>query len=149
MLLQIAMVIEKIQELEKLQAQVAQLKSQVEVERTAELKSLPGKYGFGSLADFIKALKEAEAAPVKRGRKPGKAAAAPKAAKAPKAAAAGEKKKRTRAVITDETRNKVKELVDAGKTAAEIATELKISAPSVQNIKKALGLVKARAGAAA
>ena len=142
------MVIEKIQELEKLQAQVAQLKSQVEVERTAELKSLPGKYGFGSLADFIKALKEAEAAPVKRGRKPGKAATAPKAAKAPKAAA-GEKKKRTRAVITDETRNKVKELVDAGKTAAEIATELKISAPSVQNIKKALGLVKARAGAAA
>jgi DNA-binding CsgD family transcriptional regulator len=35
-------------------------------------------------------------------------------------------------------------MVDAGKTGAEIAKELKISLPSVQNIKKALGLVKAR-----
>jgi hypothetical protein len=46
-------------------------------------------------------------------------------------------------VITDETRAKVKALVEAGKTGAEIAAEVGISLPSVQNIKKALGLVKA------
>ena len=38
----------------------------------------------------------------------------------------------------------VKKMVDAGKTGAEISQALKISLPSVQNIKKALGLVKAR-----
>ena len=53
-------------------------------------------------------------------------------------------KNRTRAVITDETRANVKKLVEEGKSGAAIARELGISLPSVQNIKKALGLVKAR-----
>ena len=48
------------------------------------------------------------------------------------------------ALITDATRAKVKSLVAAKKTSAQIAAELDISVPSVQNIKKALGLVKAR-----
>jgi hypothetical protein len=39
----------------------------------------------------------------------------------------------------------VKRLVESGKTGAQIARTLRISLPSVQNIKKALGLVKARA----
>jgi hypothetical protein len=34
--------------------------------------------------------------------------------------------------------------VESNKTGAAIAKELKISLPSVQNIKKSLGLVKAR-----
>jgi DNA-binding CsgD family transcriptional regulator len=38
----------------------------------------------------------------------------------------------------------VKKLVGAGKTGSEIAKSLGISLPSVQNIKKALGLVKSR-----
>ena len=53
-------------------------------------------------------------------------------------------KPRTRAVITDATRAEVKKLVSEGKSGAAIASELQISLPSVQNIKKALGLVKAR-----
>ena len=53
-------------------------------------------------------------------------------------------KNRTRAVITDETRANVKKLVEEGKLGAAIAEELGISLPSVQNIKKVLGLVKAR-----
>jgi hypothetical protein len=52
--------------------------------------------------------------------------------------------KRHRAVITDDTRKDVKKLVEAGKTGGEIAKVLGISLPSVQNIKKALGLVKAK-----
>lgn len=50
--------------------------------------------------------------------------------------------RRTRAVITDAIRAKVKQLVHAGKGAAEIAKAVKISQPSVANIKKQLGLVK-------
>ena len=43
------------------------------------------------------------------------------------------------------SKTEVKKLVEAKKTGAEIAKALGISLPSVQNIKKALGLVKARA----
>jgi hypothetical protein len=39
---------------------------------------------------------------------------------------------------------RVKELTEAGKTGPEIAAAVGISMPSVQNIKKAFGLVKAR-----
>ena len=72
----------------------------------------------------------------------GKGRAAAKPAAQP--AAAGAKKRRTRAVITDATRAEVKKLVEAGKSGGAIAKALKISLPSVQNIKKALGLVKPR-----
>jgi hypothetical protein len=87
-----------------------------------ELAALPGKFGFDSVAAFLKAVKAAggkhrDAAP----------------------------KRRRRAVITDATRAEVKKLTEAGKTGAVIAKALGISLPSVQNIKKALGLVKARA----
>jgi len=51
---------------------------------------------------------------------------------------------RTRAKITSETKDKVKALVKEGKTGAAIAKEVGISVPSVQNIKKELGLVKKR-----
>ena len=54
-------------------------------------------------------------------------------------------KRRKRAVITDVTRSGVKKLVEAGKTGSQISKSLGISLPSVQNIKKALGLVKPRA----
>ena len=54
------------------------------------------------------------------------------------------RQRRRRAVITDETRASVKKLVESGKTGGEIAKSLGISLPSVQNIKKALGLVKKR-----
>jgi DNA-binding CsgD family transcriptional regulator len=52
--------------------------------------------------------------------------------------------RRKRAVITAATKAQVKALTQAGKTGAEIAKAAGISLPSVQNIKKALGLVKAR-----
>jgi hypothetical protein len=74
----------------------------------------------------------------RKGAKPGRK---PKAAKAPKAAG-GPRGKRAR--ITDEAKLQVKVLSEQGKTGAEISKLLGISAPSVQNIKKALGLVKAR-----
>ena len=125
------MVIEKIKELEEIEARAAELKAHIESERKAELASLPGKYGFDSAADFIKAFKAAIGVIRKpRGKAKG---TAPKAGK-----------KRTRAKITDEIRQQVKALAESGKSGAEISAATGISLPSVQNIKKQLGLVRSR-----
>lgn len=130
------MVTDKIKELEAARAKLANLEQSIADELKKELASLPSKYGFASAADFLQAVADATGSRGRRGRpgrKPG-AGAAP----------AGGKKRRTRAVITDDTRAEVKKMVSDGKTGAEIAKSLGISLPSVQNIKKALGLVKKR-----
>lgn len=131
------MLTDKIKELEVAKAKVQELESKIVAERPQELAALPGRYGFDSVNAFMKAVKDAVAsagASPRRGRKAKKAAAA-----APR-----KEKARKRARITDETKAQVKEMVVAGKSGAEIAAKLGISLPSVQNIKKALGLVKAR-----
>jgi hypothetical protein len=121
------MLTHKITALEATRAKLSRLERAVARELHLELAVLPSRYGFYDIEAFVAALRAAH-----RGRR-GRSAAAPGA------------KKRYRAVITDQTRAQVKALVGAGKTGAEIAAKLKISLPSVQNIKKALGLVKARA----
>jgi hypothetical protein len=122
------MVTNKLKELEATKAKLADLEKSIASELSKELASLPGKYGFGSVLAFVKAVKSATAG----GRGKGKSAKK----------AGG--KKRTRAVITDATRSDVKKMVEAKKSGAEIAKALGISLPSVQNIKKSLGLVKVR-----
>jgi DNA-binding CsgD family transcriptional regulator len=122
----------KIKKLVAARAKLASLEQAIANEMNKELAGLPSKYGFGDVAQFLAAVKAA--AGKKRGR-PRRAA---------KAAPATGRKRRRRAVITDATRGELKKLVEAGKTGAEIAKALKISLPSVQNIKKALGLVKKR-----
>lgn len=128
------MVTEKIKELEAARAKLADLEQSLAAQLSKELAALPAQYGFDSAADFIQAVKAATGGGggAKRGRKAG-------------GKTAGGKRRR-RAVITDETRASVKKMVSAGKTGGEIARELGISLPSVQNIKKSLGLVKARKG---
>ena len=123
--------IDKLNQLEAARAKLAEMESTIAAERKSALASLPSEYGFSDLNGFIKALKDAQRAG--GGRR--------KAVRSKPAAKAG---KRTRAKITEETKAQVKDLVQSGKTGAEIAKSLKISLPSVQNIKKALGLVKAR-----
>jgi hypothetical protein len=131
------MVTDKIKELEAARAKLASLEQSIADELKKELAGLPARFGFESVDDFVAAVKAASGG--RRGRRKGRAGAAkPSGAKKVRA------RRRRRAVITDETRAQVKKLVDAGKTGAEIAKELKISLPSVQNIKKALGLVKER-----
>lgn len=132
------MVTEKIQELAALQAKAAKLQAAIESQRTAELSSLPSSYGYASLDEFIKALK---AAVSKGGGKRGRRAGKGRPAKGPKKKAGGRRK---RAKITPELKEKVKAAVEGGKTGAQIAKEFAISVPSVQNIKKELGLVKKR-----
>jgi DNA invertase Pin-like site-specific DNA recombinase len=112
------------EKLAALKAQVAALEAKLSRENR-KLAVLPAKYGFKSMDAFITALRAASggtasnSASTPSGRKP-------------------------RAKITPETKAKVKELVKADKTGSEIAKALNISLPSVQNIKKELGLVKAR-----
>lgn len=125
------MVADKIKELAQARAKLAALEQSVASELNGELAGLPAKYGFTDVAGFVAAVRAANGK--RRGRKPkGHAPSTPKAGR----------KRRKRAVITDAVRADVKKLVEAGKTGTEIATALGISLPSVQNIKKALGLVR-------
>jgi hypothetical protein len=122
------MITNKLKAIEAAKAKIAALEKSIATELNKELASLPAKYGFASVKAFAKAVKAAgSASKVQATAKPATA-----------------KKKRTRAVITDATRADVKKLVEAGKSGSAIAKALGISLPSVQNIKKALGLVKAR-----
>jgi hypothetical protein len=114
-----------IQELAKTKAKVVQLEQAI----VKELASLPAAYGFASTEEFVSALHTAKGGSG-RSRKP----SAPKA--------------RKRAVITDSVRSKVKKLFKAGRSGSQIAKAVGISLPSVQNIKKAFGLVKSHKKAA-
>lgn len=128
--LKIVMVTEKIKQLQALQAKADELQKSIEAERKQELAALPARYGYDSVAAFIKALKGAASSKAKG-----------KVAKAASAKAGG---KRSRAKITDAVKAQVKSMVESGATGAVIAKEVGISLPSVQNIKKELGLVKPR-----
>jgi hypothetical protein len=126
----IPMVIEKIKQLTEYQTKVDALKKAIANQLSHDLSSLHKKYGFETSLDLIQAIK-ASGGEKRRGR-------------VAKATSAPGKKKRKRAKITPEMKQKLKSLVDAGKTGTVIAKSLGISLPSVQNIKKELGLVKAR-----
>ncbi len=128
------MVTNQIKELEVTKAKMAALEKSIARRLHKELATLHKKYGFASLVEFIKALKEASGSGPRR-----------KGHRGRPTKATDRVKRRKRAVITDETRTNVKKLVETGKTGSQIAKSLGISLPSVQNIKKALGLVKARA----
>ncbi len=125
------MVTEKLKELDAARAKLASLDQSIAAELITELAALPAKYGFTTTSSFLAAVRAATGGRVTRRGKG-------------KVAKGGKGKRRSRAVITDETRAQVKKMVNDGKTGSQIAAELGISLPSVQNIKKAAGLVKKR-----
>lgn len=122
----------------------------LERELFAQLAQLPAQYGFASAEEFIAAFRQAVAG--KPGRKPGKVAKAakaeaetePKAEKPAKPAKRGKGGRKMRVKITPEIIAEVKTLAEGGKTGKEIAKATGISLPSVQNLKKKLGLVAKR-----
>lgn len=122
------MISEKLKELEDTRAKLLALEESVAADLRKELASLPAKYGFESTVEFVKAVRAASG----KGRRKNRKTVGPR------------KKRGTRAVITDEIRESVKKMAGDGRTGAEIAKALGISIPSVQNIKKAGGLVKSR-----
>jgi len=130
----------QIKQLNAARARVARLESSIASKRDRVLAGLPTSYGFSDLASFIAALEHAQGSgPARKGRKPGR----PAKAKGDKLSRP--RKTRKRARITDEIRAEVKKLLEEKKTGSAIAKAVGISLPSVQNIKKALGMVKARA----
>ena len=135
------MVTNKIKALQALQAKAAKLQAAIDAERNAELASLPEKYGFDTTAAFVQAVRNAEGVKAKR---KGKATKKKAAAKSTAAKGSAVVTKRKRAKITPAIKAKVKKAVEAGTSGALIAKSLGISLPSVHNIKKELGLVKAR-----
>ena|ERR1019366_4053750 len=119
------MLTDKIKALATAKTRVAQMEQSIASGLNRELAALPAAFGFSDIGSFVHALKAA--ADGKRGRP----------AKTPALV-----KRRKRAKITDAIHTRVKKLLEAGKTGSQIAKALKISLPSVQNIKKALGLVR-------
>ncbi|HEX3731207.1 MAG TPA: hypothetical protein VHV47_15450 [Opitutaceae bacterium] len=117
---------ELIQSLNQAKAEVQAMEVKVEKELKKALATVHAEHGFDSVDSFIRAVKKASG---EVGAKSRKAAnrAFPRA---------------KRAKITAAVRATVKNLVQAGKSGAEIAAAAGISAASVQNVKKALGLVK-------
>ncbi len=111
-----------LKKLEQYQKEVARMQAML-AKQDRKLAALPAKHGYSTMDDFIAALKRSG------GSQPAKKSPAPR---------------RKRTPITPEIRQRVKGLVGQDKTVAEIAQAIGISAPSVQNIKKALGLVKHR-----
>ncbi len=131
-----SMVSEVVKELEAAKAKVAELETELSKERQEKLAKLHEEFGYSSLNAFIKALREAVGAPVSGARRGRKAKAVKKAA--------GKARKGKRAKVTDDMKEQVRAMVGEGKTGAAIAKSLGVSLPTVHNIKKALGLVKAR-----
>jgi DNA-binding CsgD family transcriptional regulator len=129
------MILEKLAQLVEMKAKVADLdEQQADAAINAELAALPGRYGFPDAKSFLSAVSTAS------GGRSGRRGRPRRAAKKNVWQGSGRRKKR--ATITDAMRAEVKKLVDGDKTGNEIAKALGISPPSVQNIKKALGLVK-------
>jgi len=136
----------QIKKLEALKAETQKLEQSIQNRRPSELAGLPEAYGFSSLNEFVKAVKAAYG---KGGKRKAPAAKPAKKGRVAKVKEVKEKKARTRARITDEVKAKVKQLVEEGKSGSQIAKAIGISLPSVQNIKKAFGLVKSKAAAPA
>lgn len=119
------MIANKLKEIAEAKMKLAALEASVAAAAKSELAQLPAKFGFASPEAFVEAVRAATSGRDHRSRQSGK-------------------QRRRRTTITDEIRHAVKKLAKAGRTNAAIAAELTISVPSVHNIKKALGLVRAR-----
>ena len=124
------MVTTKLKRIESVRAKLAHLEKTVEAELKQELSTLHEQYGFPDVKAFFKAVRAAAGGGIRKAGSPKKTAASPKT--------------RKRAKITAAIRARVKKLVQAGKSGSKIAKAVGISLPSVQNIKKAFGLVKSR-----
>ncbi len=124
------MLSKKLKELQAARDRLASLEKTME----AELAALPAQFGFASAQAFADAVVKASAAGTRQARKAGRRKGAVKP-----------KGKRKRSVVTDELRTQVKQLAEAGQTGSEIKAATGLSLPTIQNIKKAFGLVKTRA----
>jgi DNA invertase Pin-like site-specific DNA recombinase len=127
----------KFKEIQQYKAKLVEMEKAVLAERETQLKRLHLDMGFASQVELIKALRTAGSAPA---TKPGR--------KRKPAAAPAKKASRKRAKITPELRQKIVEAIVAGGKGGAVARKFGVSVPTVQNIKKAAGLVKKGKGGA-
>ena len=119
------MVTDKIKQLADYQSKVTELQNEIEKERAQKMAHLHEELGFADAKQLIRAIRAAaKVAGKRRGRKAGR--------------------HRKHARITQAMKDGVKAALQAGKSGSRIAEEFGISLPSVYNLKKAFGLVKAR-----
>jgi hypothetical protein len=118
--------------LQKAEAHVKQLRQKASAERAGQLKDLHVSFGFASRRDLIDALAALEGP---------RAAGAVAGSSDTSGAGRGT---RRRARITPELRAEVIKAIKAGDRGLAIAKRFSISNQSVQNIKKAAGLVQSR-----
>lgn len=104
----------KIKEIEEYKEKIAQLEEAIEAERRAQLMNLHAELGYQNPQKLIEALQEATRA----------------------------SRKGKRTVISEELRDQIKQALLAGNSGAATAREFGVSVPTIQNIKKELGLVK-------
>lgn len=122
-------IIAKAKELAAYQEKVAKLQEEMNNARAEALTNLHEEYGFADADELIRAIRAAAGA--RRARRPGR----------PAKKAGGHKK---HARITPGMRQQIKAALKAGKTGGQVAADFGISLPSVYNIKKEFGLVRAR-----
>lgn len=116
-----------VRKLEKKQAELEQLRSQLAARRQKRLKALPKELGFETLDELIDALQSLRGGP----RKPTSSSGAPQRAS-----------KRSR--LTAELRQQIQNALKSGRTGAEVARSFGISYPTMHKLKTQLGLVKGR-----
>jgi hypothetical protein len=120
--------------LQKAEAQVQQLRKKAANERAEQLKGLHLRFGFGSRTELIEALVGLGGT-----RQRGGSQKATTGGERPVAARKGK-----RARLTLEMKAEIVQAIKAGEAGAVIAKRFSVSGQTVQNIKKAAGLVRAR-----
>ena len=119
------MVTGKMKQLADYQNKIAALQKDIDRERAGALANLHKQFGFATPKELIKAIRAAAGGAGQRADAKGR-------------------RHRKHARITAEMKDKIKAALQSGKSGAKVAAEFGISLPSVYNIKKAFGLVKAR-----
>jgi hypothetical protein len=120
--------------LQKAEAQVQQLRKQAASERAKHLEGLHVSFGFASRAELIEALAALDGT-----RRSG---GSPRATTGNGTPLAGRKDKRAR--LTPEMKHQIIEAIRAGESGVAIAKRFSVSGQTVQNVKKAAGLVQSR-----
>jgi hypothetical protein len=125
--------------LRKAEAEVQRLRQKAASERAGQLKGLHTSFGFTSRLELIEALVALDGSGRRGGRPKG---AASKGAASQAGAPTKARKRRVR--VTPEMKAELIKAIKAGDSGAVVAKRFGVSSQTVQNIKKAAGLVQAR-----
>jgi len=120
--------------LQKAEAQVEQLRKRATSERAKHLEGLHVSFGFASRTELIEALVALNGT-----RRRGSARTATTSSKTHAVARKGK-----RARLSAEMKAGIVEAIKAGESGVDIAKRFSISGQTVQNVKKAAGLVQER-----